>query len=476
MSEPKAFLTYGREEIAYRPVEERVTDFREFDLPLAPESIHRQAARCMSCGIPFCHGAGCPLNNSIPDLNELVYLGRWREACDYLHATNNFPEFTARVCPALCESACTLGINDDPVLIKHIEYQIVERGFSEGWIQPQPPQRKTGKRVSVVGSGPAGLAAAQQLARAGHNVVLFEKDKHPGGLLRYGIPDFKLGKHIIDRRLEQMTAEGVKFQTEVDVGTDISARYLQKMFDCTCLAMGAGKPRDLSVQGRGYENVVFAMDFLSSQNKVYSGEIESCVISAKGKNVVVIGGGDTGSDCVGTARRQGATQIHQLELLPEPAENRPDDTPWPMWPRILRTSSSHSEGCERLWSVSTKKLTGLGTKVRQLHACKVEWIKNGERWKMKEVPDTNFVLDVDLVILAMGFEHVSHEGLVKDMGLHLDARGNLSADDSRTSETGIFAAGDAISGPSLVVHAINSGRQAASGIDQWLGDPPIRIT
>ncbi len=473
MGELKGFLKYKRQPVRYRAVEQRVHDFKELDLPLTPDEIHRQAARCMDCGIPFCHGSGCPVKNRIPDINELVYKERWRQACRMLHATNNFPEITGRVCPAPCEAACTLSINDEPVLIKHIELQIVERGFSEGWIKPLPAAQKTGRRIAIIGSGPAGLTAAQQLARAGHDVAVFEKDEKAGGILRYGIPDFKLEKRVIDRRLEQLTAEGVEFQTGVTVGEDISARYLRKMFDCICLTMGAGQPRDLPVPGRDYENVVFAMDYLTAQNRRNAGEVvdNSDIPTAKDKVVVVIGGGDTGSDCVGTARRQEAREIVQLEILPEPPESRPADTPWPMWPRMMRTSSSHEEGCERRWSVMTKRLLGQDTRIKELHGCQVQWVEKASGWKIEEVPGTEFVLKADLVILAMGFLHVVHEGLIKSLGLQVDDKGNLAVNQYQyqTSEPWVFAAGDAVSGTSLVARAINSGREAAAAIDHWLG-------
>ena len=472
MGEVKGFLKYKRQDVIHRPVKERIHDFAELDLPLTPEQIHQQTARCMDCGIPFCHGTGCPLKNCIPDLNELVYKGKWRQACELLGATSNFPEITGRVCPAPCEAACTLSINDEPVLIRHIEFQIIERGFKEGWLKPLPAKQKTGKKVAVVGSGPAGLTVAQQLARAGHSIVVFEKDERIGGLLRYGIPDFKLAKGIIDRRLEQLIAEGVEFQTGVNAGDDISAQYLKKRFDCICLTMGAGQPRDLNIVGRGYENILFATDYLKAQNKLCSGEdIGNCklnIVNCKRKVVVVIGGGDTGSDCVGTAIRQGAKQIYQLEILPEPPETRPPDTPWPMWPRIMRTSSSHEEGCQRQWSVMTKKFSGVETRVTQLHCCKVEWIRKNGSWKLKELPGTDFIRDADVVLLAMGFLHVTHNGLVKELGLDLDESGNLAVNNYQTNEPSVFAAGDTINGASLVVRAINSGREAAAAIDDWL--------
>ncbi|MBN1816889.1 MAG: glutamate synthase subunit beta, partial [Sedimentisphaerales bacterium] len=470
MAKTKGFLEFKRQEVGHRPIEERVHDYREMDLPLTPEQLQYQAARCIDCGIPFCHGAGCPVKNRIPEFNDLVFRGRWKQACDNLHSTNNFPEITGRVCPAPCETACTLAINDEPVLIRHIEYQIVERGFQEGWIKPLLPSRKTGKRVAVIGSGPAGLAAAQQLARAGHDVSVFEKDEKAGGLMRYGIPDFKLAKSVIDRRLDQMRQEGVLFQMGVEVGVDLSARYLQRMFDALLLTMGAGQPRDLAVPGRGYDNILFAMDFLTAQNRINAGEPmkASGSVNAKDKKVVVIGGGDTGSDCVGTSRRQGAQSITQLEILPQPPETRPGDTPWPFWPRIMRTSSSHEEGCDRQWGVMTKKISGAGTRVNMLHCCRVEWFKKHDQWKLRELEGSEFDIPADLVLLAMGFMHVLHTGIVEDLALKLDHHGNIVVQDYQTSVPWVFAAGDTVSGASLIVRAIDSGRCAAAALDRWL--------
>ena len=470
MAKPTGFIEHGRQEVPHRPVAKRIKDYFEVELLLDDEKMIRQAARCMDCGIPFCHSAGCPVYNQIPEVNDYAYQGRWKEACDLLHSTNNFPEITGRICPAPCEAACTLSINDDPVLIKHIELQAAERGFANGWIKPQPAARKTGKRVAIIGSGPAGLAAAQQLARLGHAVTVFERDEKIGGLLRYGIPDFKLEKSVLDRRLDQLRAEGVQFQTGVVVGEDISARYLQKMFDATCITMGASVARDLEVPGRGFENVHFAMDYLKQQNCINASEEISPekFISAKGKVVVVIGGGDTGSDCVGTARRQGAKEIHMFEILPKPPDSRPFDTPWPQWPRILRTSSSHQEGCHRRWCVLTKKLSGVEVRLTELHGVEVEWKEGHDGWRFAEVPGSEFSMKVDLVLLAMGFVHVAHTGLLEQFGLELDQRGNIKINDYACSVSGVFAAGDAEQGASLVVRAIYAGRGAAAEIDKWL--------
>jgi glutamate synthase (NADPH/NADH) small chain len=472
MAKPTGFIEYDRKEVRHRRVAERLGDYFEVDVPHSPEELQLQAARCMDCGIPFCHGYGCPVVNRIPEFNDLIYHDRWEEACEVLHRTNNCPEITGRICPAPCEAACTLNLNDKPVLIRHIEYQIVERGWREGWILPKPPAVKTHKRVAVVGSGPAGLAAAQQLIRAGHDVTVFEKDEKPGGLLRYGIPDFKLEKRILDRRLEQMRAEGVQFETNVTVGDDVSLKYLRKRFDAILLAMGAGEPRNLDIPGRGLENVHFALEYLTQQNRINDGAKISSEkrINAKGKVVVVIGGGDTGSDCIGTANRQGAKEVHQFEILPEPPKERAFENPWPTWPTIFRTSSSQEEGSARKWCILTKKLSGLGATVRTLHGCQVEWTRDESgRMSMKEIPGSDFTMDVDLVLLAMGFVHVVHTGLVEELGLNLDPRGNIVIDENfMTSQPGVFSAGDARRGASLVVWGIRDGRDAAAGVDQWL--------
>lgn len=472
MADPLGFLKYQRVEVEHRPVAQRIADWREVDCPLPPRVLLQQAARCMDCGIPFCHGAGCPVENRIPEFNDLVHSNRWREAAENLHSTNNFPEITGRVCPAPCEAACTLALNDRPVNIKHIEYQIAERAFQEGWVQPLRPAVRTGKKVAVVGSGPAGLAAAQQLVRRGHEVVLFEKDDRLGGLLRYGIPDFKLEKYVIDRRLEQMVAEGLKCEPGVTVGRDVSARQLLKTFDALLLCTGAGKPRPLGVPGAELKGVHYAMDFLTQQNRRVAGDkvpsTPEAEIHAQGKHVVVIGGGDTGSDCVGTAVRQGALSVTQLEILPKPPEGSNPETPWPMWPKILRTSTSHEEGCSRRWSVLTTHLSGHCGRVSTLHGVEVDWLPGPKGWEMKVRPGTEFSCPADLVLIAMGFLHPVHEDVIQELGLKLDARGNLAVDRWMTSMPGVFAAGDAVRGASLVVHAIYQGRQAAAAINEFL--------
>ncbi len=473
MGKPTGFMEFDRRDPSRRPVEQRLGDYREIEQPLSLEEISQQAARCMDCGIPSCHTFGCPLHNRIPDFNEMVYHGQWRRALEILHSTNNFPEITGRICPAPCESSCTLSINTPAVTIRHLELQIVERGWKEGWIQPESPAEKTGKKVAVIGSGPAGLAAAQQLARLGHDVVVFEKQDRIGGILRYGIPDFKLEKLILDRRINQMKAEGVRFETSVNAGVDISAGYLQRSFDAILITTGAWTPRDLEVPGRHLAGVHFAMDFLTQQNRRIAGDaIDSAAdISARGKHVVVIGGGDTGSDCVGTSNRQGAKSVTQIELLPQPPRDRPIANPWPQWPQTLRTSSSHDEGCERMWSVLTKEFRGENGGVRTWRGVRLEWSEPDAagRSSFKELPGTEFELPADLVLLAMGFLHVEHGPLVKDLGLELDSRGNIKVNAAfQASTAGVFAAGDALRGASLVVHAINLGRQAAQALDEHL--------
>ena len=472
MGNPTGFKMFSREEVPHRPIAERVKDWYEIDRPLVEQVLREQAARCMDCGIPFCHGAGCPVRNRIPEFNDLVYRDRWREASENLHSTNNFPEVTGRVCPAPCEAACTLAINDRAVTIKQIEFQIVERAFREGWVVPLRPEARTGKRVAVVGSGPAGLAAAQELNRAGHEVVLFEKDDRLGGLLRYGIPDFKLEKHVIDRRLQQMAAEGVKFEPGVAVGRDIAGSTLCSQFDALCLCMGAGQPRPLKVPGAELPGVHLAMDFLTQQNRRTANDASrngnSQTITAKGKHVIVVGGGDTGSDCVGTSIRQRAASVTQIEILPKPPDDKNPTTPWPDWPKIMRTSSSQEEGCARRWSVLTRELRGDQNGVRELHGCEVEWISGPKGFEMREVPGTECTLPAQLVLIAMGFLHVVRAGIVEELGLQIDSRGNVAVDRWMTSQPGVFAAGDTVRGASLVVHAIYQGRLMANAADQWL--------
>jgi glutamate synthase (NADPH/NADH) small chain len=470
MSNPTGFLDHQRLETPHRDATQRRWDYNEVNGMMTPEQIAAQAERCMDCGIPFCHNLGCPLANRIPEFNEMVYYGRWKEASDILHMTNNFPEFTGRICPAPCEAACTLNLDLEPVSICHIELQIIERGFREGWISPKPAAAKTGKTVAIVGSGPAGMAAAQQLARAGHDVTLFEKDARIGGLLRYGIPDFKLDKRCIDRRMMQMEVEGVTFRAGVNVGVDITAEQLRSDFDAVVLSMGAGVPRDLPVAGRGLSGCHFAMDFLAQQNQLNHGADvpENERICAADKTVIVIGGGDTGSDCVGTSSRQGATKVYQFEILPKPPINGEAAEPWPQFPRIFRTSTSHEEGCERDWNIMTKEIRGEG-KVQQLIGCKVDWQDVDGRMTPVEISGSEFKLDCDLVLLAMGFVHVAQQGIVADLGCDLDGRGNVTVtDDWATSVEGVFAAGDAQRGASLVVHAINEGRLCAEAVGTFL--------
>src|SRR5512147_1493088 len=427
MGKITGFMELQRIQEAVLPRTERVRNFREFVLALKDEEASAQGARCMDCGIPFCQ-SGCPVNNVIPDWNDLVYQKQWRAALDVLHSTNNFPEFTGRVCPAPCEAACTLNINDDPVGIKSIEHFIIDKGWDEGWVKPRPPERKTGRRVAVVGSGPAGLACAQQLARAGHDVVVFEKNDRIGGLLRYGIPDFKMEKAAIDRRMAQMSAEGVTFRPGVDVGRDADPHALVDEFDAVVLAGGAEKPRDLPVPGRDLAGVHFAMEFLPQQNKVVAGDRVASQILAAGKHVIVIGGGDTGSDCVGTSNRQGAASVTQFELLPQPPDTENKPLVWPYWPVKLRTSSSHEEGCQRDWSVATKRFEGRDGRVQKLVAARLEWSRGADgQSRMTEVPDSEFELKADLVLLAMGFTGPGSTAMLEAFGVARDARSNVAA-------------------------------------------------
>ena len=473
MGKPTGFMIYNRQDPSKRPVGERIRDYREFAGPLTDTELETQAARCMDCGIPFCHVYGCPVKNLIPNWNDMVYRKKGRRALDLLHATNNLPEVTGRVCPAPCEPACTLAINQPAVTIKQIELQLVERGWEEGWIQPERALVKTGKRVAIAGSGPAGLAAAQQLARRGHEVVVFERSDRVGGLLRYGIPDFKLEKWVIDRRVEQMAAEGVVFETGVGAGVDISGRYMQRTFDAILLATGAGVPRDLDVPGRDLRGIRFAMDFLVQQNRRNAGELvrPEEEILAQGKNVVVIGGGDTGSDCIGTARRQGANEIVQIEILSQPPPQRMPDNPWPTWPHVLATSSSQEEGCRRLWDVATKAFVGEEGTVKKLRCVQLDWSEPDEKGRrtFREIAGSEFEIEAELVLLAMGFVHLEHGPLVEELQLARDQRGNLRvASNYMASVPGVFAAGDSMTGASLVVRSIDSGRLAAAGVDSYL--------
>jgi glutamate synthase (NADPH/NADH) small chain len=470
MGKVTGFIELQRIKEATEPIARRVTHYREFILTLADDEASRQGARCMDCGIPFCQ-TGCPVNNIIPDWNDLTYRRQWRAALDVLHSTNNFPEFTGRICPAPCEAACTLNINNDPVGIKSIEHFLIDKGWEEGWVVPLPPAVKTGKRVAIVGSGAAGMACAQQLARAGHDVVLFEREDRIGGLLRYGIPDFKMEKHLIDRRMAQMSEEGVEFRPNVNVGVDVAARTLLDEFDAVALTGGAEAPRDLPVPGRDLAGVHFAMEFLPQQNKVVAGDTVANQIKATGKHVVVIGGGDTGSDCVGTSNRQGAASVTQFELLPQPPEEENKPLVWPYWPIKLRTSSSHEEGVARDWAVATKRFEGRDGRVEKLVAARVEWQKDpGGAMKMVEIPGSEFEMRADLVLLAMGFTGPVSAGMLEEFGVERDARSNVKAntDDYRTSAPKLFAAGDMRRGQSLIVWAIREGRQCARAIDEFL--------
>ncbi len=470
MGKTTGFLEIGRKKWPTRPIAERLKDWKEVYLPFPDEDLRKQGARCMDCGVPFCH-QGCPLGNLIPDWNDLVYKDRWRDAIERLHATNNFPEFTGRLCPAPCEGSCVLGINDDPVTIKAVEVSIIDRAFEHGWVVPVLPAVRTGKKVAVVGSGPAGLAAAQQCNRAGHSVIVFERADRIGGLLRYGIPEFKMEKRHLDRRLRLMEKEGVVFQVNAHVGVNVPVSDLTRDFDAIVLAGGACAPRDLPIPGRELAGIHFAMEYLTLSNKRCEGDAvpDAQFISARGKRVVIIGGGDTGADCLGTVHRQGALAVHQFELLPRPPDARAADNPWPQWPNIFRVSSAHEEGGERVYSVSTTRFTGEGGRVTKLEAEKVEMVRAGGRLEFKPVAGSAFTLDVDLVLLAMGFVGAEKPGMLTDLGVTLTDRGNVARDRNwMTNVPGVFACGDMQRGQSLIVWAIAEGRSAARGVDAYL--------
>jgi glutamate synthase (NADPH) small chain len=464
------FLEIQRKKWPTRPVSERLRDWKEVYLPFPDAELQKQGARCMDCGVPFCH-QGCPLGNLIPDWNDLVYKDRWRDAIDRLHATNNFPEFTGRLCPAPCEGSCVLGINDDAVTIKAIEVSIIEHAFDRGWVTPETPAVRTGKKVAVVGSGPAGLAAAEQLNRAGHAVIVFERADRIGGLLRYGIPEFKMEKRFLDRRLALLSKQGVVFQTNSHVGVNVPVADLRRDFDAIVLAGGACAPRDLPIPGRELAGIHFAMEYLTLQNKRCEGDAvaDEAFISARDKRVVIIGGGDTGADCLGTVHRQGAVSVHQFELLPRPPDTRAADNPWPQWPNIFRVSSAHEEGGERVYAVSTQRFVGEGGRVKRLQAVKVDMVREGGRLDFRPVPGSEFTLDVDLVLLAMGFVGAEKPGMLTDLGVTLTERGNVWRDAAwMTSVPGVFACGDMQRGQSLIVWAIAEGRSAARGVDAYL--------
>ena len=471
MGNPKGFLEIERKPAGYRPINERIRDYSEVEQTLNEKDRRDQASRCMDCGIPFCSW-GCPISNNMPEWQDAIYRGDWEDAIFNLHLTNNFPEFTGRVCPAPCEHACTLNIHESPVTIRENEASAAEKGYELGYIKPKPPKKRTGKKVAVIGSGPAGLACADLLNKWGHTVTLYEKDEAVGGLLRFGIPDFKLNKNVIDRRIDILAQEGLKIKTNCHVGIDIKGEELLKKYDAVVLAIGAMEPRDLKIEGRELKGVHFAMEFLTQQNRTVAGTKikDKDRILASDKNVLVIGGGDTGSDCVGTSSRHGAKSIRQIEILPKPPEKRNPDNPWPYWANTLRTSSSHQEGCEREWLINTKRfIADNNGNVRGAELVDVEWKKDNGKFVMTEKPGTKRIVDADLVLLSMGFVHPIHEGLANELGLDYDKRGNLKVNEQyRTSTDKVFAAGDAVSGASLVVRAINAGRKCAENVDMFL--------
>ncbi len=472
MGKPTGFIETNRKTGAKRSVENRTQDYKEFETNLSPRELEEQASRCMDCGVPTCHAFGCPVKNRIPDWSHMIYRGHWKRALTLLHSTNNFPEFTGRLCPAPCEPACTLSINKEPVSVRQVERQIVERGWKEGWIQPHPITLISGKRVAVIGSGPAGLAAAQQLVRKGHAVFVFEKDDRIGGLLRYGIPDFKLERWVLDRRLEQLRVEGVVFETGVNVGTDISARYLLRTFDAVVICIGAQVPRNLEIPGRELEGVHFAMPFLVQQNRRIAGDIipENEIITAKGEHVIVIGGGDTGSDCIGTSIRQGATSVTHVYYQDIQPKERPPCNPWPERPKTFKTSSSQEEGCKRVWKYMTKAFVGERGYLTGIKVNELEWTKpkDGSRGKYTEKPNSEKIIQAECALLSIGFQHCEHGSLLMDLKIEFDKKGNIKVNDNMmTSYPGIFAAGDAELGATLVVDAIFRGRQAAEGVHQY---------
>lgn len=476
MGKATGFKEFARNNGSYTPADTRINEYSDIFVPVDEDEIKVQASRCMDCGVPFC-SSNCPLGNIIPDFNDLVYNNQWKKALEVLHLTNNFPEFTGKICPALCEGGCVLGIIKDPITIEHIELAIADRGWAEGWIEPQPPKVRTGKKVGIIGSGPAGMAAAQQLARVGHDVTLYERSDEVGGAMRYGIPDYKLPKSYIQRRVDQMAAEGVTFKTSTNVGVDVTVDTLKETYDVLCLTGGSTEPRDLTISGRDLDGIHFAMDFLPQSNKRVAGQVipEDIAITAKGKKVVVIGGGDTGSDCIGTSLRQGAVDVTQLELLPMPPKERDNSQPWPVFPRLYKTSSSHDEAEAvlgkdiRMFSIGTKEFVGDDGHVTGLKCVQLSWEQVDGRWNMTEVEGSEFTIEADLILFAMGFLHPQHTGLLDELGVDYDPRGNVSANkEYQTSIPGVFAAGDMRRGQSLVVHAIADGRKLAKEVDLYL--------